>query len=258
MAQTFDLILRAAPSSTRTARACATSASTAGRIAAIGDLSHASAGETVDCRGPARAARRDRHPGAFPRAGPDPQGRPGNRLAQRRHGRRHRGVRDAEHQSADHHRARRWPTRSGAATTACIAISRSSSAARARMCTNSPSWNGCRAAAASRCSWARRPARCWSRTTTACATSSRRSGAAPRFIPRTKIAAATSASVQRVEGDPRSHPVWRDETAALTLHASGWSRLARETGKRVHVLHISTAEEIDFPAATTRTSPRSR
>src|SRR4029077_2338646 len=40
----------------------------------------------------------------------------------------------------------------------------------------------------------------------------------------------------RVDNDPRSHPIWRDEIAAL-----GCTRrlivLARETGKRVHVLH---------------------
>jgi dihydroorotase len=49
----------------------------------------------------------------------------------------------------------------------------------------------------------------------------------------------------RVEGDPRSHPVWRDEIAALrcTQRLVG---LAHETGKRVHVLHITTAEEMEF------------
>jgi dihydroorotase len=49
----------------------------------------------------------------------------------------------------------------------------------------------------------------------------------------------------RVADDPSSHPVWRDEIAALraTERLVG---IARETGARVHVLHISTAEEIDF------------
>lgn len=49
----------------------------------------------------------------------------------------------------------------------------------------------------------------------------------------------------RIEGDPRSHPVWRDEIAALkaTQRLVG---IAREFGKRIHVLHISTKEEIDF------------
>jgi dihydroorotase len=51
----------------------------------------------------------------------------------------------------------------------------------------------------------------------------------------------------RVEGDPRSHPVWRDELAALTC-TQRLVGLARETGKRIHVLHISTAQEMQFLA----------
>ena len=50
----------------------------------------------------------------------------------------------------------------------------------------------------------------------------------------------------RVEGDPRSHPVWRDATAAL-MCTQRLVALARETGKRVHVLHITTKEEIGIP-----------
>ncbi|MBJ6131961.1 dihydroorotase [Ochrobactrum sp. Q0168] len=49
----------------------------------------------------------------------------------------------------------------------------------------------------------------------------------------------------RVEGDPSSHPVWRDEVAALQC-TERLVRIAHETGARIHVLHISTAEEIDF------------
>jgi dihydroorotase len=51
----------------------------------------------------------------------------------------------------------------------------------------------------------------------------------------------------RVEGDARSHPVWRDEQAAL-ICTQRLVRLARETGKRVHVLHVTTAEEMEFLA----------
>jgi dihydroorotase len=51
----------------------------------------------------------------------------------------------------------------------------------------------------------------------------------------------------RVAGDPRSHPVWRDEIAALTC-TERLVRLARETGKRVHVLHITTEQEMEFLA----------
>ena len=49
----------------------------------------------------------------------------------------------------------------------------------------------------------------------------------------------------RVEGDPRSHPVWRDATAAL-MCTQRLVALARETGKRVHVLHVTTKEEAVF------------
>src|SRR5437763_7332148 len=49
----------------------------------------------------------------------------------------------------------------------------------------------------------------------------------------------------RVDGDPRSHPVWRDEPAAL-IATQRLVKLAHETGKRIHVLHISTKQEIEF------------
>jgi dihydroorotase len=51
----------------------------------------------------------------------------------------------------------------------------------------------------------------------------------------------------RRTGDPSSHPVWRDETAAL-IATERLVRLAEKHGKRVHVLHVSTAEEIAFLA----------
>jgi dihydroorotase len=49
----------------------------------------------------------------------------------------------------------------------------------------------------------------------------------------------------RVEGDPRSHPVWRDAQAAL-MCTQRLVALARETGKRVHVLHVTTKDEVEF------------
>jgi dihydroorotase len=51
----------------------------------------------------------------------------------------------------------------------------------------------------------------------------------------------------RIPGDPRSHPVWRDEVAALTC-THRLVTLARHARARIHVLHISTAEEIDYLA----------
>lgn len=53
---------------------------------------------------------------------------------------------------------------------------------------------------------------------------------------------------ERVPGDPRSHPVWRDEEAALTCTKRLIS-IARREGARIHVLHISTAEEIEYLGA---------
>src|SRR5262249_44403251 len=50
---------------------------------------------------------------------------------------------------------------------------------------------------------------------------------------------------ERIDGDPRSDPVWRDEITALQC-TQRLIRLARETGRRVHVLHITTAQEMDF------------
>ena len=64
----------------------------------------------------------------------------------------------------------------------------------------------------------------------------------------------------RRPGDPSSHPVWRDaETARLSTERL--LRLARETGRRVHVLHVTTADELPLIAAhrdvaTAETTPQ--
>ncbi|MER9680637.1 dihydroorotase [Mesorhizobium sp. M0184] len=50
---------------------------------------------------------------------------------------------------------------------------------------------------------------------------------------------------ERIAGDPSSHPVWRDEIAALRC-TERLVRIARQARARIHVLHISTAEEIGF------------
>jgi dihydroorotase len=52
---------------------------------------------------------------------------------------------------------------------------------------------------------------------------------------------------QRVAGDARSHPVWRDEIVALRC-TQRLVALARETGRRIHVLHITTGQEMEFLA----------
>src|SRR5450631_74069 len=53
---------------------------------------------------------------------------------------------------------------------------------------------------------------------------------------------------ERIDGDPRSHPVWRDAIAALTC-TQRLIALARQTGKRVHVLHVTSRDEIEFLSA---------
>jgi dihydroorotase len=49
----------------------------------------------------------------------------------------------------------------------------------------------------------------------------------------------------RVPGDPRSHPVWRSPEVALRC-TERLVAVARRTGARIHVLHVSTAEEMAF------------
>lgn len=53
---------------------------------------------------------------------------------------------------------------------------------------------------------------------------------------------------ERIPGDPTSHPVWRDPEAAR-LCTERLLAIARKTGARIHVLHISTAEEWPLLAA---------
>lgn len=50
---------------------------------------------------------------------------------------------------------------------------------------------------------------------------------------------------ERIADDPSSHPVWRDETAAHQC-TERLVRIARQARARIHVLHISTSEEIAF------------
>jgi dihydroorotase len=47
----------------------------------------------------------------------------------------------------------------------------------------------------------------------------------------------------RVEGDPSSHPVWRDDESAL-LATTRILKLARAAGRRIHILHITTPAEL--------------
>ena len=52
---------------------------------------------------------------------------------------------------------------------------------------------------------------------------------------------------ERIEGDPRSHPVWRDDESAM-LATRRIVKLARAAGRRIHVLHVTTPAELDYLA----------
>jgi len=63
-----------------------------------------------------------------------------------------------------------------------------------------------------------------------------------------------------VTGDPRTHPIWRDaETARLSTERV--LKLARKAGRQLHVLHVTTADELPLLAdahdfATAETTPQ--
>lgn len=52
---------------------------------------------------------------------------------------------------------------------------------------------------------------------------------------------------ERVEGDAASHPVWRDDESAI-LATRRILKLARETRRPIHILHITTPAELELIA----------
>lgn len=50
---------------------------------------------------------------------------------------------------------------------------------------------------------------------------------------------------ERIDGDPASHPVWRDDESAI-LATRRILKLAREARRRVHVLHVTTPAELEL------------
>jgi dihydroorotase len=50
---------------------------------------------------------------------------------------------------------------------------------------------------------------------------------------------------ERVSGDASSHPVWRDDESAL-LATKRILKLARDAGRRIHVLHVTTPAELEL------------
>ena len=243
MPDTYDLILKGGTVVNHDGEGVRDIGIVDGKIAALGHLARASAGEVIDCAGPARAARRDRHPGAFPRARPDPQGRPRDRLARRGHGRRHRRVRNAQHQPDHDERA-----------TLADKIAR----ARHRMhCDFAFFIGGTRENTNELPDLERLPGCAGVKVFIGSSTGAllvEDDEALRRVLEVIRRRASFHSEDEfrlrerqnlRVAGDPRSHPVWRDELVALTC-TKRLVRIARETGKRVHVLHITTKQEMAF------------
>lgn len=52
---------------------------------------------------------------------------------------------------------------------------------------------------------------------------------------------------ERIEGDPSSHPVWRDDESAL-LATRRIIALARAARRRIHILHVTTPAELELIA----------
>jgi dihydroorotase len=52
---------------------------------------------------------------------------------------------------------------------------------------------------------------------------------------------------ERIEGDPSSHPIWRDDESAL-LATRRILKLAREARRRIHILHVTTPAELELIA----------
>ena len=160
MTHTYDLIVRGGEVANHAGRGMADVGVRDGRIAFIGDLSQASAGEVVDATGltvlpgvidtqvhfrePGLEWKEDLETGS-PRRGP---------------GRGRRRVRDAEHQS-QHHRPGDAGGQAGPRPRPDVDRPRLLHRRHPRQCGAIwASWSGCPAAAGSRSSWGPRPATC--------------------------------------------------------------------------------------------------
>ena len=69
-------------------------------------------------------------------------------------------------------------------------------------------------------------------------------GASPS-IARMSRALRERKALAEAEGHPRAHPVWRDEQTAL-IATTRLVNAARGAGRKVHVLHVTTADEMAY------------
>ncbi len=260
MTDSFDLLIRGGMLRHPGGSVAADIGVQRGRIAAIGALSGASAAEVFDARGPPRAARRDRHPGPFPRAGASST-RKTWRPARR--GAALGGVTavfempntNPPTTTRDAHRRQARPRAKGRmhcdhAFYVGATHENSARCSRARA--------AARLLPASRCSWAPRPARCWSTTTRAIergASGLSRRAAVPC---RGRSAPERARASSRAPGDStHASGVARRGNRACVDRAR-LLRLARAAGRRVHVLHVTHRRGDRAPRRRARTSRPSK
>ena len=165
------------------------------------------------------------------------------RPSRRRHGR----VRDAQHQAADHHRGDAGRQGARARGNACSATSPSMSAARARTSTTSRRWSGSKASAGIKVFMGASTGDLLVEDE-AVAGAHHRRDLAPRRLPcRGRGAAARAGQAARPGRPVVASGLARPEAAAM-IATERLVRLAEKHRKRVHVLHVSTAEEMAFLA----------
>ena len=231
------------------------------RCAAAGSPRSASwarpAGEMVDCTGPARPARRDRQPGAFPRARP----RPTRKTS--------KPARAAPCWAASR-RCSRCPTPIRRPPRAAALADKIARGHHRMHCDFAFYIGGTHENAARACrSWSGCPARAGIKVFMGSSTGSLlvedddgvrddpQGHPPPRRVPFRGRIPAERAQASARRGRSASHPVWRDATAALMLARSGSCARARDRQARPCAAYLDRRGDArSWP--TTRTSPPSR
>ena len=108
-----------------------------------------------------------------------------------------------------------------------------------------PTWSGCRGARASRCSWAARPGSLLVADDAGVAEVLMRGSRRIAVHAEDETRLRERFTIVRGGADPTLHPEWRDVEAAYAA-TRRLLALAAEAKRRVHVLHVSTAEEMEL------------
>jgi dihydroorotase len=220
-----------------------------GRIAFVGDLSQASRRRNRGRKGTDGPARRHRHPGPLPRAGAGVEGGPRERQSRAAAlggvvGR----VRDAEHR-AQHdrsgHACGQAGPRAGPDVDRPCLLHRRHARQRRTYLAELERLPGCCGVKVFMGASTGEPA---GRRRRRGARGAERhvEAAAPPSIPRTSTASSTAARWPGPATGP-AIPEVRDAESAIMSDPPPGPALAREDGARIHVLHVSTAEEVALP-----------